>query len=72
MNQPSSIDDLTKKPKANARRVSLAEATVRGPKPALGVMAYGRGKSIHRHPGVAPHMIKALEARRKMTLTHAC
>jgi hypothetical protein len=72
MNQPSSMDDLTKKPKSNARRMSLAEATVRGPKPSLGVLSYGRGKSIHSHPGVPKHFVKALEARRKMTLTHAC
>jgi hypothetical protein len=61
-------DDITKKPH-KARKVSLAMMTVRPPKPALGVLSYGRGKSIFPHPGVAKHLIKSHEARRKMTLT---
>lgn len=61
-------DDITKKPH-KARKVSLAEMMTRGPKPTLGAMSYGRGKSIFRHPGIPPHLIKAHEARRKMTLT---
>lgn len=71
MNQPSRVDDLTRKPK-KGRQMNLSEATVRGPKPSLGLMVYGKGKSMHKHPGMAPHFVKALEARRKQTLTHAC
>ena len=61
-------DDLTKKPH-KARKVSLSQMMARGPKPTLGVMSYGRGKTIFKHPGVPAHLIKAHEARRKMTLT---
>jgi hypothetical protein len=58
-------------PARKARKLSLAEMTVRAPKANLGVMSNGRGKIPvgHRHPGVPLHVIKAVEARRKHTLT---
>lgn len=59
-------------PKAKkARKVSLSEMMTRPLKPNLGLMSYGRGKTIKgtSHPGIPTHIIKAVEARRKMTLT---
>lgn len=59
-------------PKARkARKIGLAEMTVRAPKANLGVMSYGKGKMIHghSHPNVPRHLLKAVEVRRKHTLT---
>jgi hypothetical protein len=58
-------------PAKKARKLSLGEMTVRAPKPNLGFMSMGRGKipAGLKHPGVPPHVIKAVEARRKHTLT---
>lgn len=66
------MSDSDVMPKARkARMVSLAEQTVRAPKPNLGMLTYGKGRMIqgHKHDGVPPHVMKAVEARRKMTLT---
>jgi hypothetical protein len=54
-----------------ARKISLAEATVRAPRPFLGLLSNGRGKipQGYKHPGVPAHVMKAVEARRKFTLT---
>jgi hypothetical protein len=70
MNQQVELEDAM--PKARrARKINLSEMTVRAPKANLGVMAYGRGKMIHghQHAGIPKHIIKAVEARRKHTLT---
>ena len=47
------------------------EMTFNPPKANLGMLAYGKGKMIHgrSHPGVPNHVIKAVEERRKTTLT---
>lgn len=53
-----------------ARKVTLHEMTFNPPRPSLGVMAYSKGKSVAGHKHKIPeHLLKAIEARRKHTLT---
>ena len=51
--------------------ISRHEMTFNPAKPNLGVMGYGKGKMItgRNHPGAPKHLIKAVQERRKMSLT---
>lgn len=58
-------------PKAKrARKVTMHEMTFNPPRPNLGVMAYSKGRTVHGHKSnLPPHLTKAIERRRRTTLT---
>lgn len=56
-----------------ARKMTHADMTTRAPKANLGMLSYGKGRMVagQTHPGVPGHIVKALQERRKTTLTGA-
>ncbi len=53
-----------------ARKLTMQEMTFMAPRPNLGVMAYSKGRTVHGHKSnLPPHLTKAIERRRRTTLT---